>query len=104
MADAIGLQEMRRPASPPADGPATEWETWGLLATVDLDEDGRRLAQVPLAYADYAGLQAEYEGDTGTTTLNSSLDTAIGALPAAHAENLPSSYASFLKHTVAWTP
>ena len=50
-----------------------------LLVTVDYNNDGRRVAQVQLAFADYAGLQAEWEAGTATTVLEAALDTWLGA-------------------------
>lgn len=104
MAKAVGIMEARRPTSIGSAGAISNLETYGLFVDFDLDEDGRRIARVLLDYASYAGLQAEFEGDTGTTVLNAALDTAAGALSATAAENLPSSYAGFVTHTVAWSP
>jgi hypothetical protein len=51
-----------------------------LIATVDLDDDGRRVVQLVLKGTDHAGLISEWGTGTATTILESALDTEIAAV------------------------
>jgi len=61
-----------------------------LIVLIDHNSNWQRLYWAQLDFADYAGLQAEYEGDTGATVLETSAETWMASnVPA---DPLPSNY------------
>lgn len=45
-----------------------------LIVKLDLDSDGARITEATLPFADYAGLEAEWEAGVATTVLEAALD------------------------------
>lgn len=81
---ALTVLDAHRPvktAAGDAEGSGNTVAGDGVLVKLDLDSDGRRLRVIFLAFADYAGLQTEWEAGSATTVLDSSIDTALASLP-----------------------
>ena len=72
----------------------------GVVATLDLDNDRRRMYQALLRFADYAGLEAEFDAGAATTVLDSSIDTHVAANP--DTETLPAAAAGFVASEITY--
>lgn len=72
----------------------------GVLAILDLDDDFRRMHQAVLLFADYAGLETEFDAGAATTVLDSSIDTYLAAL--SDPETLPAAAAGFVATEIAY--
>jgi hypothetical protein len=72
----------------------------GLRVVLDLDNDQRRLHVGLLRFADYAGLEAEFDAGSVTTVLDSSIDTYLAALSAS--EPLPAAAAGFIASEITY--
>lgn len=72
----------------------------GVSVVLDLDNDRRRMYQAVLRFADYAGLEAEFDAGAATTVLDSSIDTHIAANP--DTETLPAAAAGFVASEITY--
>ena len=72
----------------------------GIVAFLDLDNDGRRIHPAVLLFATYAGLEAEFDAGSATTVLDSSIDTHLAAL--SDTETLPAAAAGFVATTISY--
>ncbi len=66
----------------------------GLVVELDIDDDYRRIHPAVLLFADYAGLEAEYDAGSATTVLDSSIDTYLAAM--SDPDPLPSAASGFI--------
>lgn len=77
-----------------------------LIATVDLDDDGRRIVQVLLKESDYTGLIAEWNTGSATTILEGALDVEIPAIN--EGDEIPADFmtatqkTNVIRKSVAW--
>ena len=62
---------------PDAPGAFTDGDR--LIAEVDYNNDGARVATIVLPFADYAGLETEWEAGSATTVLEAAVATWIAA-------------------------
>lgn len=80
MATVVGIRRKLETDSTAAPGSmGASVDAAGLVVSVDLDNDGQRIAQLELLEADYTGLIAEFETGSATTVLDASIATAVAA-------------------------